>query len=142
MNAHLGRDKNQHKSSFHESTNRNGEHIHTFLLENKLICLNARYQKRLGKRWTHTHPNGSKAQLDFFFINKKWINSCGNCEAYNSFCGVSSDHRIASCNLRLSLRKNKTKKTSLRLVTPSQKPRYQRRIHYRTLQSFQCAPRI
>ena len=79
---------------------------------NKLICLNTRYQKRTGKRWTHTNPNGSKAQLDYLLINKKWINSCINCEPYNSFCGVSSDHRIVSCNLRLSLRKNKTKNTT------------------------------
>ena len=75
-----------------------------------LICLNSCFQKRLGKRWTHTHPNGTKSQIDFLFVNKKWINSCMNCEAYSSFCGVSSDHRIVSCNLTLSLRKNKTKK--------------------------------
>ena len=32
-----------------------------------------------------------------------------NCEAYSSFEGVSSDHRIATTKLRLSLRKNATR---------------------------------
>ena len=31
-----------------------------------------------------------------------------NCEAYSSFEGVSSDHRIVTAKLRLSLRKNAT----------------------------------
>ena len=112
MNAHLGRDKAQHKFSYHERTNRNGEHLQTFLMENKLVCLNTRFQKRIGKKWTHTHPNGYKSQIDFLFINKKWTNSCHNCEAYNSFYGVSSDHRITSVRICLSLRKNKIKKAT------------------------------
>ena len=32
-----------------------------------------------------------------------------NCEAYSSFEGVSSDHRIVTAKLRLSLRKNATR---------------------------------
>ena len=32
-----------------------------------------------------------------------------NCEAYYSFESVSSDHRIVTANLRLSLRKNATR---------------------------------
>ena len=31
-----------------------------------------------------------------------------NCEAYSSFEGVSSDHRIVTAKIRLSLRKNAT----------------------------------
>ncbi len=106
LNAHLGRDKVQHKFSYHDSTNRNGEHLHTFLLENKLVCLNTRFEKKIGKKWTHIHPNGFKSQIDFLLINKKWINSCHNSEAYNSFYGVSSDHRIVTGKIRLSLRKH------------------------------------
>ena len=47
-------------------------------------------------------------------INKKWINSVMNCEVYSSFEGVSSDYRIVSVKIRLSLRRNKkkTKKVS------------------------------
>ena len=50
-----------------------------------------------------------KAQLDYISVNKKWINSVQNCEAYNSFEGVSSDHRIVSKKVQLSLRANKKK---------------------------------
>ena len=38
--------------------------------------------------------NNAKAQLDYILMNKKWINSTLNCEAYSSFEEVSSDHRI------------------------------------------------
>ena len=55
------------------------------------------------------YPNGVKAQLDFILINKKWVNSAHNCEAYNSFEGVSSDHRIVSGKFQLSLRANVNK---------------------------------
>ena len=76
---------------------------------NRLTCLNTNYQKREGKLWTHTYANNSKAQIDYVFINKKWKNSVMNCEAYSSFKGVSSDHRIVTAKLRLSLRKNATR---------------------------------
>ena len=36
-------------------------------------------------------------------------NSAVNCEAYSSFEGVSSDHRIVTVKIRLSLRKNDTR---------------------------------
>ena len=35
-----------------------------------------------------------------------WKNSALNCEAYSSFEGVSTDHRIVTAKIRLSLRKN------------------------------------
>ena len=44
--------------------------------------------------------NNSKVQIDYVFINKKWKNSTMNCE------GVSSDHRIVTAKIRLSLRIN------------------------------------
>ncbi|XP_063587867.1 uncharacterized protein LOC134765253 [Penaeus indicus] len=65
------------------------------------------------KLWIHTYPNGIKAQLDYILINKKWINSAHNCEAYSSFEGVSSDHRIVSCKIQLSLRANKRKTSKI-----------------------------
>ena len=67
------------------------------------------YQKRERKLWTYTYANNSKAQIDYVFINKKWKNSAMNCEAYSSFEGVSSDHRIVTAKLRLSLRKYATR---------------------------------
>ena len=42
----------------------------------------------------------------YIFINKKWINNNDNSEAYSSFEGVSSDHRIVSAKNRLNLRRN------------------------------------
>ena len=58
-----------------------------------------------GKLWTYTYAKNSKAQIDYVLINKKWKNSAINCEAYSSFEGVSSDHRIVRAKIRLSLRK-------------------------------------
>ena len=46
-------------------------------------------------------------QVDYV-LNKKWKNSAMNCEAYSSFEGVSSDHRIVTEKIQLSLRKNAT----------------------------------
>ena len=79
------------------------------MIENRLTCLNTNNQKREGKLWTYTYANNSKAQIDYVFINKKWKNSAMNCEAYSSFEGLSSDHRIVTAKIRLSLRKNATR---------------------------------
>ena len=91
------------------TSNRNGQHLTDFMIENRLTCLNTNYQKRAGKLWTYTYANNSKAQIDYVFINKKWKNNAINCEAYSSFEGVSRDHRIVTAKIRLSLRKNATR---------------------------------
>ena len=70
-----------HKFSLLNSSNRNGEHLIDFTLENRLTWLNTKFQKRKGKLWTHTYTNNTKAQIDYAFINKKWNNSALNCEA-------------------------------------------------------------
>ena len=64
----------------------------------------------------HVHEQ-SKAQIDYVFINKKWKNSAMNCEAYSSFGGVSSDHRIVTARLRLSLQKNATRTATIGTMT-------------------------
>ena len=108
MNAQIG--KNRHnKYSLHNTSNRNGQYLTDFMIENRLTCLNTNYQKREGKLWTYTYANNSKAQIDFVFINEKWKNSAMNCEAYSSFVGESSDHRIVTAKIRLSLRENATR---------------------------------
>ena len=108
MNAQIG--KNRHnKYSLHNTSNRNGQHLTDFMIENRLTCLNTNYQKRKRKLWTHTYANNSKAQIYYVCINTKWKNSAMNCEAYSSFEGVSSDHRIVTAKIRLSLRKNATR---------------------------------
>ena len=75
-------------------SNRNGKHLTDFMLENRLIYLNIKFQKRKGKLWTYTYTINIKAQIDYILINKKWNNSALNSEAYSSFEGVTSDHRI------------------------------------------------
>ena len=81
-------------------------HLTDFMIENRLTCLNTNYQKREGKLWTYTYANNSITQIDYVFINKKWKNSAINCDAYSSFEGVSSDQRIVTAKIPLSLRKN------------------------------------
>ena len=105
MNAQIGKNGNN-KYSLHNTSNRNGQHLTDFMIENRLACLNTNYQKREGKLWTYTYANNTKAQIDYVLINKKWKNSALNCEAYSSFEGVSTDHRIVTAKIRLSLRKN------------------------------------
>ena len=53
------------------------------------------------------YPNSSKAQRDYIFITKKWINCAMNQEAYSSFEGISSDHRIILVRIHLTLHRNK-----------------------------------
>ncbi|XP_071942763.1 craniofacial development protein 2-like [Antedon mediterranea] len=101
MNVQLG--KENHLFTYHYETNRNGQYLQDFADENDLISLNTNFQKKPSKLWTHTYPHGMKAQLDYMLVNKKWINSIVNSEAYNTFEGVSSDHRIVSTKIRLSL---------------------------------------
>ena len=62
--------------------------------------------------WTDTYTNNNKAQIDYVFINKKCKNSAMNCEVYSSFEGVSSDYRIVTAKIRLSQRKNATRKAT------------------------------
>ena len=107
MNAQIGKNRNN-KYSLHNMSNRNGQHLIDFMIENRLTCLNTNFQKREGKLWTYTYANNSKALIDYVFINRKWKNSAMNCEAYSSFEGVSSDHRIVTAKVRLSLRKSAT----------------------------------
>ena len=105
MNAQIGKNGNN-KYNLHNTSNRNGQYLTDFMIENRLACLNTNYQKREGKLWTYTYANNTKAQIDSVIINKKWKNSAMNCEAYSSFEGVSTDHRIVTAKIRLSLRKN------------------------------------
>ena len=111
MNAQIGENVNR-KFSLHNSSIRNREHLTDFTIENRLTCLNTKFQKREGKLWINTYANNTKAQIDNDFINKKWDNSALNCEAYSSFEGVSSDHRIVTAKIQLSLRRNTTRTTT------------------------------
>ena len=91
MNAQIWKNGN-HKYNQYNSSNRNGQHLTDFMIENRLTCLNTNFKKREEKLWTYTYANITKAQIDYVFINKKWKNSALNCKAYSSFEGVSSNH--------------------------------------------------
>ena len=101
MNAQIGKNVNN-EFNLLNSSNRNGEHLTDFKQEKRLSCLNIKFQKRKGKLWKHTYANKAKAQIDYILMNKKWINSTLNCEAYSSFGEMSFDHRIVMAKLRLS----------------------------------------
>ena len=106
MNAQIGKNVNN-KFSLHNSSNRNGEHLTDFALENRLTCLNTKISEKKGELWTYT-----KAQIDYILINKKWNYSALNCVAYSSFEGVYSDHCIVTAKIRLSLRRNAARTTT------------------------------
>ena len=74
MDAQIGKNGN-HKYSRHNSSNRNGQHLTDFTIENRLTCLNTIFQKREGKLSTYTYANNTKEQIDYPSINKKWKNS-------------------------------------------------------------------
>ena len=88
INAQNGKNVN-HKFSLQNSANRNRENLTDFILENRLTCLNTKFQKKEGKLWTYT--NNTKAQIDYIFIHKKWNHRALNCEAYSSFESVSTE---------------------------------------------------
>ncbi len=106
FNARVGKDYG--KFTYHETTNRNGEHLLEYALENNLVITNTTFQKKSSKLWTCELPNGYRAQLDYILVRNKWKNSVIDSVVYNSFASIGSDHRIVSAKLRLSLRANKS----------------------------------
>ena len=106
FNARLGPEDVRYP--FHQSTNRNGEYLAELLMENNLVASNTCFMKRHGKLWTFKdRATEAKRQLDYILTRTKWRNSVLNCEAYNGFASIGSDHRVVSVRLRLSLRVSK-----------------------------------
>ena len=48
MNAQIGKNGNN-RYSLHTTSNRNGQYLTEFMMENRLTCLNTNYQKKGGK---------------------------------------------------------------------------------------------
>ena len=109
MNAQLGKDE---KNSFclYNLSNRNREHLTEFSFENRLILNFRKGSKNYGPTPMQIML---KALIDYILINKKWINSALNCEAYSSFEGVSSDHRIVTVKICLRLCRNTRHRTKI-----------------------------
>ena len=74
LNDNIGKNVNN-KFSLRNSSNRNGEHLADFTQEDRLTCLNSKFQKKKGQLWIYTNANNTKAQIDYILINKKWNNS-------------------------------------------------------------------
>ena len=109
FNAHLG--TSDVPFSFHDETNKNGELLLEHAMECGLRITNTLFKKRKGKKWTYiSEMNGSKTEIDYILINKKWKNSVHNVEAYNAFSSIGSDHRVVVAKIKLSLRMNRTPK--------------------------------
>ena len=110
FNAHIGKDVS--KFSFHDVTNSNGKLLTDLIQETNLEVTNGRFQKKKGKMWTYVSDmSGTKSQIDYILVNKKWRNSIHDCRAYNTFSSIGSDHRIVSAKVKLSLRKRTTPPT-------------------------------
>ena len=107
FNAQLGTESGRY--TYHQDTNRNGALLESMMEQFNLRATNTRFQKRMGKLWTCKYANGSRGQIDFILVNRKWLNSVTNAEAYSSFVTVKSDHRIVTASIRLSVRANKPK---------------------------------
>ena len=78
-------------------------------LTHLLWKMNCSYQMLISTRrnldYGHISPHWVyKTPIDFILVRKKWRNSIKNSCAYNSFTSVSSDHRIVTAKVQLSMR--------------------------------------
>ncbi|XP_062905836.1 craniofacial development protein 2-like, partial [Mobula hypostoma] len=91
--------------SYQDFTNRNGQYLIEIIQEHSLIAANTQFKKRAGKLWTYENSASIyRKQLDYILIRTKWRNCVINTEPYSTFNSVSSDHRVVSMQVRLSLR--------------------------------------
>ena len=105
MNARLGTDIV--KYSYHQETNYNGQRLFDLAEATDLVIGNTSFRKRHGKLMTHLNSaNGTKSQLDYIMIRRKWRGCLQNVEAYSSFSSVGSDHRVVAASVKLRLRAN------------------------------------
>ena len=94
-NAEIGNEAA--KYTYHQETNHNRALLIDLFQENHLMIANACFQKKTGKLWIYLSDMvGTKSQLDYILINKKWKNSIKNVEAYSFFASIGSDHRVIS----------------------------------------------
>ena len=108
LNAQIGKNGN-HKYSRHNSSNRNGEYLTNFTIENTLTNLSTKKGETTKERLIRKQYLCTDRQR---LYNKKLKNSAVNCKAYSDFLGVTSNHRIVSAKIPLTLRKNATRTTS------------------------------
>ena len=107
FNARLGPDLVNF--TFNNETNRNGEKLFDLMEEYNLFSANNSFMKSKNQLWTYESPSGLRSQLDYMLFRKKWKNSIHNSRSFSSFT-VSSDHRVVSSSVQLSLRSSKKAK--------------------------------
>ena len=100
-------------NSYHNYTNRNGKYLLDLTIDCGLVNISTNFQKNKEKLWTFTYPNGTRTQLDYILIDRKWKNSAIDRRSFNTYSPLESDHRIYTAKIRLSLSSNisKSKKT-------------------------------
>ena len=72
-----------------------------------LVIGNTSFRKRQGKLMTHLNSaNGTKSQIDYILIRRKWRGCLQDVETYNSLSSLGSDHRVVVATIKLRLRAN------------------------------------
>ena len=113
FNAHLGTE--DVPFSFHEKTNQNGQLLKELCIETGFLATNTNFCKKSSKLWTYiSDMSGRKTQIDYILVNRKWKNSIHNCQAYNCFSSLGSDHRLVTAKIKISLRMCKTPQRKVR----------------------------
>ena len=107
MNARMGPEDVQY--TYNTTTNNNGNRLKEIMEEYQLLAANSQFQKKKWKLRTWISPHKTKHQIDYIIVRKKWNKSIRNCEAYNTFISLGSDHRIVVAKVILSLRATKQK---------------------------------
>ena len=105
MNARIGPEDVQY--THNTSINNNGSRLIELMEEYQLLAANSQFRNKIGKLWTWMSPYMTKHQLDYILVRKKFKERIRNCEAYNTFISLRSDHRIVVANVTLSLRASK-----------------------------------
>ena len=115
FNAQLGTDNVHH--SFHQHTNRNGEHLFSFMESFDLVATNTHFQKPSRKLWTCQYPNGSRGQVDYILVRRKWVRTVSDAQAYRTtFDTLSSDHKAVTATVKLRLRAPKKIQSDFRSI--------------------------
>ena len=115
FNAQLGSDKVHH--SYHQQTNRNGEHLFNFLETFDLVAVNTYFQKPSRQLWTCQYPNGSRGQVDYILVRRKWVRSVTNAQSYaTTFSTLHSDHKAVTAKVKLRLRAPKKQQSDFRAI--------------------------
>ena len=99
-NAHLGPTDVQY--TYHKDTNSNGQLLLDLAIECNMVITNTKFQKKAGKLWTYiSDMSGTKSQVDYILVNKKWKNS-EECRGIQQFCQLRlrSSATVCACQAK------------------------------------------